>query len=417
MVLAHTHANRPALLDEILRRTPRRYRLPAKPAMPTTLLSPANRIALAIEAARRAVAYQETPSAAVRQCFFDALQRLIQEAMREEQGDPAFQAMVLQHQMPLVQEYAALASRADADRRILRAAANAIAHSAKQQRAASATKNLRQILENSARERLQRLETLEPETAVQRYLALRDRSGPRSGSEAASAQGKASKLRGAAVETQTVETLWALARRLDQAQGTQDHYRVVSSLRVPASILKGVERAKSEWDAVLLQRPSTPDTMSTAAPVWEALLLCEAKAAIDSVATDLPRLLRGLQVLAGARQDKVYAFETKQGTIHLSGASLTALDVMYCCDAPGESAARLLSASSRMQLLSTQASLEFAAALSRHGHANPQLLEPIWHELLTAARWKPVLCQYVSLHQARERAVNLNDFLATIEAR
>ena len=130
---------RPALLDETLRIVARRYRVPATLAGDTdpTVSSQrhcATRLAVAIDQARQALARATTPPASVKQCFIDALAQLIHEAMRPDQGDPAIQAMVLRHQAPQVREYASLSAGAEADRRDVVAAVNAIAHPAKLER-------------------------------------------------------------------------------------------------------------------------------------------------------------------------------------------------------------------------------------------------------------------------------------------
>lgn len=130
---------RPALLDETLRIVARRYRVPATLAGDTdpTVSSQrhcATRLAVAIDQARQALARADTPPASVKQCFIDALAQLIHEAMRPDQGDPAIQAMVLRHQAPQVREYASLSAGAEADRRDVVAAVNAIAHPAKLER-------------------------------------------------------------------------------------------------------------------------------------------------------------------------------------------------------------------------------------------------------------------------------------------
>ncbi|KAG1257227.1 hypothetical protein G6F65_015994 [Rhizopus arrhizus] len=90
---------------------------------------------------------------------------------------------------------------------------------------------------------------------------------------------------------------------------------------VPASIPASAERAKSEWDAVLLRQTRT----DAATPVWDVCLLLEAKASIDAATADLPRLQRGLRLLAHADDNAVYPFQTRQGVMHLRGASLRAL--------------------------------------------------------------------------------------------
>ena len=80
-------------------------------------------------------------------------------------------------------------------------------------------------------------------------------------------------------------------------------------MRVPSSIPGRHDRAKTEWDAILLERPRGDDP----APVWNVRFLVEAKASADAATTDLPRLLRGLNLLAQADPDTLYAFETTPG--------------------------------------------------------------------------------------------------------
>src|SRR5690606_39895060 len=88
-----------------------------------------------------------------------------------------------------------------------------------------------------------------------------------------------------------------------------------------AAILNGRERAKSEWDAVLLGRSAgVSDDQG-----WDVCLLLEAKASADAAATDLPRLLRGLEVLSQAEEESLHSFQTTQGEVWLSGASLRRL--------------------------------------------------------------------------------------------
>ncbi|SHI31041.1 3-deoxy-D-arabino-heptulosonate 7-phosphate synthase [Pollutimonas bauzanensis] len=451
----------PSLLDETLRVVARRYRLPAMAAISAQMreASPAAALAIVIEQARGAVARGEAPDAALKRLFIDALARMIHDAMRAESGDHAFQAMVLRHRAVQVREYASLSAHADQDRRLILAGVNAMAHPAKRQRilpgrqrealarlhacASSASwselsdtarrllltpefangspfeRGLTRLVDSPALERLRRLEALTPDELVRQYQSLWDRHGPRSGSPVALAQGSASQRRGAAVEASAAQALEALARRLDEAEGAGASYRVATSMRVPASIPASPQRAKSEWDAVLLRHAKTAD----AAPVWDVCLLVEAKASVDAAATDLPRLLRGLRLLAHAEEDIVYPFKTQQGMVRLRGASLSALTtdaaglkraVLYCCDAPAEAAPRLLSAASRMQLLSAQASVEFASILADRQHADAQGLEPVWHQLLESPRWDAVLNQYPMLRQARELMVHTEDLLAAI---
>ncbi|QBY51300.1 3-deoxy-D-arabino-heptulosonate 7-phosphate synthase [Cupriavidus oxalaticus] len=459
----------PSLLDATLRTVARRYRLPASAAAISGLQSPspATTLALAIEQARATVARGEAPAAALKERFIDALAQLIREALRADAGDPVFLAMVMRHRAPHVREYASLSAGADQDRREIRAAVNAIAHPGRQQRLvpgpwrealallhacaaasswsalhdavrsladlpeiANGAPGLARLLDSPALKRLQRLDALASDDQVRQYQLLWERHGPRSGSAGASAQGVAARQRGAATEAQTAQALEALARQLNEAERASASYRVVTSMRVPASIPAEHERAKTEWDAVLLRQLPPIEEI----PVWEICLLAEAKASVDAATTDLPKLLRGLRLLAHADKDAVYAFETRQGTVRLHGASLSALradaagvagTVLYCCDAPAEAGPRLLGAASRMQLLSAHASLEFASALAlaqtaqtsdTADTADMAVLEPVWHQLLESPRWHSVLNQYPTLWQVRELMVHPDDLMAAINS-
>ena len=488
-------ATRLPLLDDVLRSVERRYRLPSAPHFSRQALesNPATVLAIAIEEARAATADGEMPSRTTKRHFLESLSRIIRDAMRAEQGDPAFQAMVLQHQTAHVREYASLAAHADKDRRTIRSAVNAVAHPAKQRLASSRRQaealaqlhelasssswkelaeearqavelsdiaddpslahGIARIRDEAALERLQRLKDLAPDELIQRYLSLRDRNGPRSGSAGAAAQGSASRRRGAEVEALATQVLQALALRLGREEGSTDSYRVVTSLRVPASIPGNAERAKSEWDVVLLRNAKeSSDSVSRegernkdvegdrenredeenskASPAWDVLLLVEAKASVDAATTDLPRLLRGLRLLSQADRNTVYSLETEQGTMRLRGASLCELNpdeagvqnnaklkstVLYFCDAPAETTPRLLSPATRMQLLSAQSSLEFAGKLALGQETSPQDLEPVWQELLESPRWLAVLHQYQALHQVRELMVHADDLMAAIQ--
>ncbi|SDD90601.1 hypothetical protein SAMN05421548_1288 [Paraburkholderia lycopersici] len=455
----------PALLVNILRSVTRRYRLPqgaAASAIEIRSASPATSLAFAIEAAREATVHGETPDAALKQRFIDALAAMIHEAMRADSGDRAFQAMVLRHRAVQVREYASLSAHADQDRRQIHTMVNAIAHPAKQQRAmegwqrealarlhssasAPPCSRLRdtarnvldlpeivsgsefghavaRLLNSAALARACRLETLESDPLVQQYRSLWDAYGPRPGSPEARAQGKASQQRGAAVEALAIRALETLARQLNEA--TPRHgpsYRAVNSMRVPAAIPGSHEHAKTEWDAVLLERVLTQ--AADAAPVWNVCLLVEAKASIEAATTDLPRLMRGIRLLAHAGEGAVYAFETRQGTVHIDGASLRALNtepsglnrtVLYCCDAPADGEPRLLGAASRTRLLSAQASLEFARASCGEPPRSPEALEPVWRELTRCPQWHGVLHQYPTLQLVRELMVHPDDLMAAM---
>lgn len=451
--------SRPALLDDILRAVPRRYRAPTLPLASDRLRQPgaATGLSIAAEQARQALQDGRAPDAQTRQHFIESLARLIHEAMRPAQGDPVFQAMVLRHRTPGVREHASLAAHAGKSRRAVHAAVNAIAHPHKQQRlppgplrealaqlhaaAASASwsavsdiarrlhampgiaddatveRGLEALLAGADLAKLQRLDALASDELVRQYQSLWDRHGPRPGSATATAQGAASRQRGAAVEAQATQAFEALARRL--AAQTGQAYRVASSMRVPASIPGNAERAKTEWDAVLLRQAPLADGTEA----WDICLLAEAKASVDAASNDLPRLLRGLRLLAHADKDAAYSFACQQGTVRLNGASLCALatdeaslsrTVLYCCDAPADAAPRLLAAASRMQLLSAQASLDYAARLADGLPADVRLLEPVWHELLQARAWNAVLNQYPMLRRVRELMVHTDDLYTAI---
>jgi len=441
--------------------------------------NPAAVLAITIEQACQIKAADGVPGAELQARFIGALEQLLREAMRPHAGDPVFQAMVLRHHAPQVREFASLRAHAARDRRELLAAINALAHPGKQQRLpagpwrtalarlheaglaalqtpltswpqladairvaltlpevaadrATAT-TLQQLLESAAGARLRRLDALSLDSDVRHYQTLWDRIGPRSGSPRAIAQGAASHRRGAAVEARTQQALEALARRLEATQPGGFCYRVVTSMRVPAAIPAATDHAKTEWDAVLLCRPrreggaATPhspvpgEDPANAALPWDVCLLVEAKACADAAATDLPRLLRGLQVLARADVATNYRFSTHQGEVVLRGASLCGLradaqgvaqTVLYCCDAPPEDRPRLLGAASRMQLLSTPASLAFASALAQGHAADAGVLQDVWQQLLDSPQWAPVLQQYAALRQGRAMMVSVDDLLA-----
>lgn len=451
-----------ALLVETLRVVERRYRLPslAFESIDEYEARPATALALTIEQMRRALSHNEVHNKAqndsLQTVFLEALAQLIREALRT---DTMFQAMLLRHRDAQVREFASLSAHAEQDRRSIFANVNAIAHPARQARTtdaaqraalarihasaaahawpqlreaahdlsriaheASLQRGLARLIDNPALARLQRLEALSANATVQQYRALWDRQGPRPGSADAMAQGSASQLRGAAVEALAAQALEALAARLDDADIAR--YRVVTSMRVPSSIPASAERAKSEWDAVLLRRATSTQT-NAAQEAWDVCLLVEAKASVDAATTDFPRLLRGLRLLAHAKPHATYAFETQQGTVRLTGASLHALSidetavretVLYCSDAPAESAPRLLGAASRMQLLSAPASLAYASAIADGHDAGSRDLHAVWQELLVSPRWASVLNQYPLLDQVRGLMVHTDDLLAAIEA-
>src|SRR3546814_3685312 len=136
-----------------------------------------------------------------------------------------------------------------------------------------------QRLDSSALKRLTRLQDLASDALVRRYQSLWHRHGPRSGSPSAIAQGIASQQRGAAVGASAEEALNVLAHRLNQMEETPTRYRLVTSMRVPASIPASAEFAKGEWDAVLLRRADPNDEHAS----WDVALLVEAKASAAAI--------------------------------------------------------------------------------------------------------------------------------------
>lgn len=464
----------PTLLDKILRATPRRYRVLALPAVGVPMHSRnlSTLLALLIEQARQSMARGNDPGATLKHRFVQTLAQMIRDAMCTDSGDPAYRAMVLCHRDALVREYGSLSEQAAQDRRAIRGIVDAIAHPGKQQqrlpgwqrdamaRLYAATSSsfiswselsdiagqlltlpqitsepafqhgVMRILKSPELERAQRLEALSTMDVIGQYQALLDKQGPRAGSQEAVAQGVTSQQRGAAVETSAAKALQALADRLNrhehadqrhtQAELEKDVYRVVTSMHVPASLASHSDYAKTEWDGVLLRRADTVD----ASMIWDVCLFVEAKASLDAVAADFPRLLRGLELLAQADGSVVYSFMIREGEVQVRGASLCALTtgradlkrtVLYCCDAPVEASPRLLSAANRMRLLTDQASLEFASKLARKQDPDPQDLAFVWDQLLKSSRWHGVLHQYPDLQHVRELTAHPDDVLTTVQ--
>ena len=449
------------LLQDILRTVRRRYRLPAMPtaASSSASESPSTALAIVLEQVRVLLEAGDTPDDALKCRFFDALDRLIREAMQPTRGDTAFQAMVLRHQTTAVREYASLAAHASQDRREIHAAVNTIAHPAKLQRmppgtlhaaltqlqafaaaedwnALSAcaeqvlplaqaesesaiTRGTDRLFGSPALGRLQRLSVLLSDQQVQRYRSLWDQQGPRAGSAVAMEQGAASQQRGAAVEARAAQALEVLAQRLNAQAQDKTAYRVVTSMRASPSLPGNADYAKSEWDAVLLQQtPSDGDTSA-----FDVCLLIEAKASVDAATTDLPRLLRGLRLLASAQGDATYAFDTHQGRVRLRGSSLkrfaadetpVAGSVLYCCDAEADAYPKLLSTATRMQLLSAPGSVAYASSLADAASGDRQSLASVWEQLLTSARWDTVRRQYPLLRQVRDLMVHVDDLFMAV---
>lgn len=438
----------PPLLRTVLRTAPRRYAVPGLPADTGSGSRPETALAAAIERGRLAPADAEAAPA-----FIAALARVTHDAW---QRDAAFQAAVLRHASPSVREYASISAQyAAQDRRSLQSAVHGFAHPAKLARlpqgaARAALAQLAALLDRAdwpgleravarllaappsadllpalerlqalpALARLRRLVELEAEPEVVRYRAVLALLGPRQGSDDAFAQGAAARARGDSAEAEAADALRALAARLDRADAPR-RYRVVTSLRVPATLASDADRAKSEWDVVLLCQAGA------AAQAWDLCLLVEVKASADAAATDLPRLARGLAVLAAADPAMDYAFATTQGTVPIRGASLASLSgaldetVLYCCgdaaaEQDGRSGVRVLSAAARMQLLSAPATLDYAARLAAGEPPDTALLAPLWTQLLHAPRWQPVRDQYAVLQRARGLMVHTADLRRAI---
>jgi len=446
------------LLDKLLCEIPRSYRLPPFAAgSPLYQAGAATALAVVIEQARRKMAAGGVPDAVLQSRFVRALAQMLRDAMDTERGDPVFQAMVLRHRSPIVREYAALATSGKSDSRQIRSAVNRFAHAARLQRMppgalcdtlarlqihvfhadwlqlaqavqhalnmpqaaedASLRHGLQGLQHNPALERLQRVQRLEADDLVQHYQSLWSQRGPSSGSASAAAQGQVSRQIGVEVEERARQALEILVDRLNTEASDAAFYCVVSSMRVPASIAADWDRAKTEWDVVLLRRAQGADRSA----LWDVCLLVEAKASVDASTTDLPRLLRGVRLLARADPTATYPFETRDGIVHLRGTSLHALTtqetdlrrmVLYCCNAPAGNAVRLLSAAARMQLLSAPASLAFACELAGGCEPDPAMLAGLWHDLLHSVQWQAVLHQYPSLHLVRELMVHTDDLLS-----
>lgn len=367
--------------------------------------------------------------------------------------------MVLAHRAAQVREYVSLTAHTAQDGRVVHASVDAFAHPAKRQRMpphpqrdalarlhaaavsqswdelrdiaqhiaalpetmsdSSLQQRLTALLGSPSLRHLQRLEELKNDELVRRYRSLLDRRGPRTGSAEAVARGVASKQRGAATEAAATAALGLLVRRLNEVEHALARYRLVTSMRVPASLCADAAGAKTEWDTVLLEQPGEVEDST----IWNVRLLVEAKASADAATTDFARLLRGLRLLATADEHAI-SFETRQGAVRISGASLRRLPtspadlqktVLYCCDARAEQGPRLLDAAARMRLLSSPHSLDYASALAEGHPENDQYLEAVWHQLLESPRWLAVLDQYPTLRLVRELMVHPDDLKAAID--
>ena len=448
------------LLARWLEDTPRRYRLPALPPLPSDNAAPGQPpgtvLALVIEHARRALEAGQAPADRLQRLFVTAMDALIREAMQPDGGDPAYQAMVLRHQAASVREYDALMAGMLQDRRLVLALVNALAHPGKLQGrpvtpwretlaslhdAASSetwdqladiagqllgqaapepgpdsTTRLQALLAAPALQRLRDIHALREDPQVGQYLALQELQGPRAGSRAAAEQGAVARRRGMDVETLATLAMQGWAQCLNTASNDATAYRVVSSMRVPGALASAHTGGKTEWDVVLLKQAPG----STESPCWDIRLLVEAKASVDAISSDLPRLLRGLRLMEAADPARNYPFPCREGGITVRGASLQSLKsvdddtlaskVMYCSDDNADTPPRLLGAASRMQLLSAPESMAHAVAL---GALRPVSHAPglalLWRAVLHEPRWKAVRLQYPLLQRGRELMVHVED--------
>ncbi|MFJ1301815.1 3-deoxy-D-arabino-heptulosonate 7-phosphate synthase [Pseudomonadota bacterium AL_CKDN230030165-1A_HGKHYDSX7] len=445
------------LLHDLLRGVPRPYAVPATPAALADDDSAETALAIALERTRVCLDAGAAPGPSEERAFMDALARVVDEALQQ---DPVFQALLLRQGCAEVAEYVSLAGGVKQDRRSVRSVVNAAAHPARLQRSTDETGRaalarlhsaagkedwltlhnalaavlampaseaitpplpaLQGLQEDPAFTRLRRFATLASYPRVQAYLALCAQQGPQSGSADAYAQGAASRRRGNVAEAAAADALGALVRRLNAAASATHVYRLVRSARMPGSLVASTDRAKGEWDVLVLRQG-----VSAAADAgWDVCLVVEVKASPDAAATDLFRLLRGLHLLSAAASGVDYTFASADGPVRLSGTSLAALSaqtgtaapaVLYCCDTPPEPAVRLLTAASRMQLLSAPATIAYAQRRHAGLGADPHDLLAVWHDLITEPRWRHVMRQYLELRQARGLMVYTPDLAQAID--
>ncbi|MGE4242833.1 hypothetical protein [Ramlibacter sp.] len=411
------------MLARAVARAPRPFRMPALPSDASVAigLGPDMAVAFAMEAARRGRDEREV--------FVDALAALIREASVPDAGDPAFQALVMKANEPLVSEHVRLAAQRIVDERAVRAVVDAFAHPGKLRGHADAGRReslatlhalamaqdwialaasldglppLATLASRDALQRLVRAQALRTQPAVQRYIALCERRGPAAGTAAASEQGRASARVGVAAEHATALAFDAIAAMLaqhgrDTSETNASTWRAVRGLRMPRGFPGDAAKAKDEWDAALLHGD-------------DVALLAEVKATPAAATPDFARLHRGLLRFAQA-DDALYVFATQEGEVAVSGESLRALapashalpaEVIYCCSAPPETRPPVLAASSKAVLLAEPASIAFAHRLALGDTPSPAPLAQVWEDLRTAPRLRSALHQYDTARAVRE---------------
>ena len=433
-------------LQEILRRAPRRYRMPDLPAMLAQARGAGDDtvLAFAIESARLAKMQGREPDAALAGAFTDALAAVIRRAMDLETGDPAFQAQVLQARDAQVQAWVQLSAQAAGDERSVRMAVDAVAHPGKlrampegperqalqalhaqacagewhalaskvSSTGAPAGLGVQKLAASPALRRLLEARGLRSSDAVRQYLALRARHAPDAGSAAALDQGRASAREGELTERAAAAALAGVAAFLDAR--TSARHRVVQGLRTPGHLTgAGGEGAKEEWDAAILRQVGDGTEM--------LMLLAEAKAAPAAATNDLPRLLRGLAQLSAADPQAVHDFRSAGGALRLRGESLRALQpvegalpaqVIYLCTAPAEARVPPLGAAARARLMAEAASLKFAIGVEAGAAPSAEELAPVWEAVLNEDCMRSVLAQYDTTRRAREAMLHPDDLQA-----
>lgn len=453
-------------LFELLSRVPRRYERTStlhervNGAQP---LSPAGELAVVIEQARVQHASGSAVSDALQRRFCTALLRLIQDALRRDGGDPAYQGQVLRRRQVSVEQYAQHCDTLERDRRAWRTAVDAIAHPGKwrtqvQPSLAAAMHALHvaaraEDLQSSdhaltaavmaaqslgeqalhdrlsalrtldAYRRLQTLDALLEAPDVQTYRDLTRRQGPFAGSPEAAEHGHAAGRRGASTENATADAVLQLAAWLEADESAPGRYRVVRGLLIPAAFPGPAEGSKSEFDVVLLRLCADRPVANGEAPVWDLVWLLEAKAAIEAVAPDVPGLMRGLERLAQAPGPAV-EFPSQNGPVWLSTRSLQALrpvgdllppPVLYSCDGAvdtDDAPVPALAPQHRMRLLTEADCLDAATRLAGGEPVSPDALRAVWSRLFSAPRLAPVLRFWPLEQQARAVTVHPDDLLA-----
>ncbi|TFZ01077.1 hypothetical protein [Ramlibacter rhizophilus] len=444
-----------AALLAALRAAPRRTRLPSLPADPQAAgrAAPDLALATAIEIQRASLAASQPAPAWAAPLFVGALAALVETALAPVGGDPAFQALLLRRQAPVLDEFLALHAQLRADQRRVRTELDRFAHPAKHDALAAtglatalahahqcaragdwaalrdalaalhplADPPLRHALDALAQSpalaRLERLQALQAHATVRRLQALHAARGPLAGTDAAAAQGRASARVGRQAEAEVAEVFDAMAEVLNGHAATGTTWRAVRGLRLPAGFPGVLSGAKDEWDIALVV---------FAHDAARVALLGEVKASPAAAVPDLPRLLSGLRRLALAQPGMRYRFASEHGPIDLPGEALRALRprggalperVVYCCNAPPEAQPPPLSAAARALLLGEAETLEFALRHADAGRADPAPLQSLWEGLASRPRLRPVLQQFETARIVRDAMLRPQDLLDTVRER